>query len=201
MKKENSIKLFEENKVRSQWNEEQEKWYFSIIDIVAVLTEQKDYKKAQSYWTTLKHRLKNEGSEVVTKCDKLKLIANDGKKYQTDVADIETIFRLIQSIPSPKAEPFKLWIAKVARERIDEIEDPEIGIDRLMETYLKKGYNKEWINRFQIVPTKKKQILSPSRGGQRGRKDLKPRKNYTETTNFLVNIKNGKKRNKINRIH
>jgi hypothetical protein len=156
MKKDNSIKLFEEKKVRSQWNEEQEKWYFSIIDIVAVLTEQKDYKKAQSYWTTLKHRLKNEGSEVVTKCDKLKLIANDGKKYQTDVADIETIFRLVQSIPSPKAEPFKLWIAKVARERIDEIEDPEIGIDRLMETYLKKGYNKEWINqRLKSIEVRK----------------------------------------------
>jgi hypothetical protein len=106
--------------------------------------------------TTLKHRLKNEGSEIVTKCDKLKLIANDGKKYLTDVADIETIFRLVQSIPSPKAEPFKLWIAKVARERIDEIEDPEIGIDRLMETYLKKGYSKEWINqRLKSIEVRK----------------------------------------------
>jgi hypothetical protein len=156
MKKDTSIKLFEEKKVRSLWNEEQEKWYFSVIDIVAVLTEQTDYKKAQSYWTTLKHRLKNEGSEIVTKCDKLKLIANDGKKYLTDVADIETIFRLVQSIPSPKAEPFKLWIAKVARERIDEIEDPEIGIDRLMETYLKKGYSKEWINqRLKSIEVRK----------------------------------------------
>ncbi|MFZ4797382.1 MAG: Bro-N domain-containing protein [Bacteroidia bacterium] len=156
MKKDTSIKLFEENKVRTQWDEEKEKWYFSVIDIVAVLTEQKDYKKAQSYWTTLKHRLKNEGSEVVTKCDKLKLIASDGKKYLTDVADIETIFRLVQSIPSPKAEPFKLWIAKVARERIDEIEDPEIGIDRLMEAYLKKGYSKEWINqRLKSIEVRK----------------------------------------------
>lgn len=155
MKKE-AIKLFEEKKVRSLWNEEQEKWYFSVIDIVAVLTEQTDYKKAQSYWTTLKNRLKNEGSEIVTKCDKLKLIANDGKKYLTDVADIETIFRLVQSIPSPKAEPFKLWIAKVARERIDEIEDPEIGIDRLMEIYLKKGYSKEWINqRLKSIEVRK----------------------------------------------
>ena len=151
-----SLKIFEEKQVRSHWNEEQENWYFSLIDIVAVLTEQKDYKKAQSYWTTLKPRLKNEGSEVVTKCDKLKLIANDGKKYQTDVADIETIFRLIQSIPSQKAEPFKLWIAKVARERIDEIEDPEVGIDRLMETYLKKGYSKEWINqRLKSIEVRK----------------------------------------------
>ena len=122
MKKDTSIKLFEEKKVRSVWNDDSEKWYFSVIDIVAVLTEQADYKKAQSYWTTLKGRLKKEGSEIVTKCDKLKLVASDGKQYLTDVADIEIIFRLVQPIPSPKAEPFKLWIAKVARERIDEIE-------------------------------------------------------------------------------
>lgn len=156
MKKDTAIKLFEENKVRSLWDDEAEKWYFSVIDIVAVLTSQPDYKKAQSYWTTLKGRLKKEGSEVVTKCDKLKLVASDGKKYLTDVADIEIIFRLVQSIPSPKAEPFKLWIAKVARERIDEIEDPEIGIDRLMETYLKKGYSKEWINqRLKSIEVRK----------------------------------------------
>ena len=156
MKKDTSIKLFEEKKVRSIWNDDAEKWYFSVIDIVAVLTEQIKYKKAQSYWTTLKNRLKKEGSEVVTKCDKLKLVASDGKQYLTDVADIETIFRLVQSIPSPKAEPFKLWIAKVARERIDEIEDPEIGIDRLMETYLKKGYSKEWINqRLKSIEVRK----------------------------------------------
>ena len=122
MKKDTSIKLFEEKKVRSVWNDDSEKWYFSVIDIVALLTEQTDYKKAQSYWTTLKGRLKKEGSEIVTKCDKLKLVASDGKQYLTDVADIEIIFRLVQSIPSPKAEPFKLWIAKVARERIYEIE-------------------------------------------------------------------------------
>ena len=156
MKKDTAIKLFEEKKVRSLWDDEAEKWYFSVIDIVAVLTSQPDYKKAQSYWTTLKGRLKKEGSEVVTKCDKLKLVASDGKKYLTDVADIEIIFRLIQSIPSPKVEPFKLWIAKVARERIDEIEDPEIGIDRLMDTYLKKGYSKDWINqRLKSIEVRK----------------------------------------------
>lgn len=110
-----NIKLFEDKKVRSQWNDTEEKWYFSVIDIVAVLTDQVDFKKAQSYWTTLKNRLKKEGSEIVTKCDKLKLVANDGKKYFTDVVDTETLFRLIQSIPSPKAEPFKLWLAKVGR--------------------------------------------------------------------------------------
>ena len=107
-KKATSIRLFEEKKVRSIWSEENEKWFFSVIDIVAVLTHQLEYKKAQSYWTTLKGRLKKEGSEIVTRCDKLKLEANDGKKYLTDVADTETIFRLVQSIPSPKAEPFKL---------------------------------------------------------------------------------------------
>jgi hypothetical protein len=156
MKKDTSIRFFEEKKVRSVWNEQNEKWYFSVIDIISVLTDQIDYKKAQSYWTTLKGRLKKEGSEVVTNCDKLKLVANDGKQYLTDVADTETIFRLVQSVPSPKAEPFKLWIAQVARERIDEIEDPEIGIDRLMETYLKKGYSKEWINqRLKSIEVRK----------------------------------------------
>ncbi|MBK6339651.1 MAG: hypothetical protein IPN93_01925 [Bacteroidetes bacterium] len=156
MEKNSAVKLFEEKQVRSIWDAATEKWYFSVIDIVAVLTDQIDYKKAQSYWTTLKGRLKKEGSEVVTKCDKLKLMAADGKKYLTDVADIETIFRLVQSIPSPKAEPFKVWIAKVARERIDEIEDPEIGIDRLMETYIKKGYSKEWINqRLKSIEVRK----------------------------------------------
>jgi len=151
-----AIKVFQDIKVRSIWNEEQEKWYFSVVDVIGILTSQTEYKKAQSYWTTLKSRLKKEGSEIVTKCDKLKLPAADGKNYLTDVADTETLFRLIQSVPSPKAEPFKLWIAKVARERIDEIEDPEIGIDRLMDTYQKKGYSKEWINqRLKSIEVRK----------------------------------------------
>lgn len=119
---------------------------FFCVDIIAVLTEQFNHKRAQSYWTTLKNRLKQEGSEVVTKCDQLKLMANDGKKYLTDVADTETVLRLIQSIPSPKAEPFKLWLARVGRERIDETIDPEKAINRAMQTYLKKGYTKEWVN-------------------------------------------------------
>ena len=170
MSKDNSIRFFEEKNVRSIWNEKNDKWYFSIIDIVAVLTNQAEYKKAQSYWTTLKSRLKKEGSEVVTNCDKLKLRASDGKYYQTDVADIETVFRLIQSLPSPKAEPFKLWIAKVARERLDEIEDPEIGIDRLMETYLKKGYSNEWVNqRLKSIEVRKELTDEwDSRGVKRG---------------------------------
>lgn len=156
MENKTNIKIFQDVKVRSIWNDDSEKWYFSVIDIVSILTEQADYKKAQSYWTTLKNRLKKEGSEIVTKCDKLKLLAADGKNYLTDVADTETVFRLVQSIPSPKAEPFKLWIAQVARERIDEIEDPEIGINRLMETYLKKGYSTAWINqRLKSIEVRK----------------------------------------------
>ncbi|MDP3832143.1 MAG: BRO family protein, partial [Ignavibacteriaceae bacterium] len=143
MNKEISIKLFEKKQIRSLWNEEEEKWYFSIVDVVGVLSESIN---PQAYWRKLKQRLKEEGNETVTNCHGLKMLAADGKMRMTDVADTEQLFRLIQSIPSPKAEPFKMWIAKVARERIDEIEDPEIGIDRLMETYLRKGYSKEWIN-------------------------------------------------------
>lgn len=156
MKKDTSIKLFEEKKVRSIWNDDAEKWYFSIVDIIAILTDQLDYQGARNYWKVLKNRLLKEGNETVTNCNQLKMVAEDGKMRLTDVADTEQLFRLIQSIPSPKAEPFKLWIAKVARERIDEIEDPEIGIDRLMETYLKKGYSKEWINqRLKSIEVRK----------------------------------------------
>ena len=153
MEKKTSIKLFEEKKIRSLWNDEEEKWYFSIVDTIGVLT---DSPNPNNYWKVLKHRLTKEGSQLVTNCNQLKMQSTDGKFYKTDVADTEQLFRLIQSIPSPKAEPFKLWIAKVARERIDEIEDPEIGIDRLMETYLKKGYSKEWINqRLKSIEVRK----------------------------------------------
>ena len=153
MTKETAIKLFEEKQIRSVWSDEEEKWYFSIVDIVSILTESPNPRK---YWSVLKTRLKKEGSQLTTNCSQLKLKSSDGKFYKTDVADTEQLFRLIQSIPSPKAEPFKLWIAKVARERIDEIEDPEIGIDRLMETYLKKGYSKEWVNqRLKSIEVRK----------------------------------------------
>lgn len=141
--KEQAIKVFEQKQVRTHWDEKQEKWYFSIVDVISVLT---DSPNPQVYWRVLKKRLKDEGNESVTNCNALKMLAADGKMRLTDVADTEQIFRLVQSVPSPKAEPFKVWIAKVARERIDEIEDPETGINRLMETYLKKGYSKEWIN-------------------------------------------------------
>ncbi len=167
MKKETSIKLFEQKQIRSTWDEEQEKWYFSVVDVVGVLSESID---PQAYWRKLKQRLKAEGNETVTNCHGLKMVAADGKMRLTDVADTEQLFRIIQSIPSPKAEPFKLWIAKVARERIDEIEDPEIGIDRLMETYLRKGYSKEWINQ-RLKSIEIRQELSDegeTRGVQKG---------------------------------
>lgn len=143
MNKDTAIKLFESKKIRSVWDDKDEKWYFSIVDVVGVLTESPN---PNNYWKVLKHRLVKEGSELVTDCNQLKMQSSDGKYYKTDVADTEQLFRLIQSIPSPKAEPFKLWLAKAGRERIDEIEDPELGFDRLMITYLKKGYSKEWVN-------------------------------------------------------
>jgi hypothetical protein len=139
------IILFNQKQIRRLWDENQEKWFFSIVDIISVLTDQPDHKKAQSYWTTLKNRLKEEGSQVVTKCDQLKMIASDGKYYKTDAADTETIFRLIQSIPSPKAEPFKLWLAKVGHERLKEIVDPEISLNRARENWKSMGHSTKWI--------------------------------------------------------
>ena len=140
MNKETSIKLFEQNQIRSVWNDDEEKWYFSIVDVIGVLT---GTDRPRKYWSDLKTKLKNEGSELSEKIGQLKLKSTDGKYYKTDVIDTEQLFRLIQSVPSPKAEPFKMWLAKVGRERIDEIEDPEIGIDRLMETYQRKAYIKK----------------------------------------------------------
>lgn len=144
MKKETAI--FEGQGIRRHWDEEKELWYFSVVDVVGVLTEQADHKKSQSYWTTLKNRLKQEGSEVVTKCDQLKMKALDGKFYLTDVANTEVMLRLIQSIPSKNAEPFKLWLARVGYERLEETADPELAINRALKTFLQKGYSKEWIN-------------------------------------------------------
>ena len=143
MKNKNEIKIFEDKKVRSLWDEENEKWQISIIDVVAVLTESVD---PNAYWRKLKQRLKEEGNETVTNCHGLKMLAPDGKMRLTDVADTEQLFRLIQSIPSPKAEPFKLWLAKVAAERLDEMQDPELSIDRALEQYLNLGYSENWIN-------------------------------------------------------
>ncbi len=148
-----NIKLFETKRIRSSWNEEEEKFYFAIVDVVAVLT---DSPNPQVYWRVLKKRLKDEGNESVTNCNALKMEAPDGKMRLTDVGDTEQLLRLIQSIPSPKAEPFKLWLAKVGYERIEETENPELSFDRAMETYLAKGYSKEWINqRLKSIEVRK----------------------------------------------
>jgi len=148
-----AVKLFEQKQVRSVWDSEREKWFISIVDVIGVLTESPNPRK---YWSVLKTRLKQEGSELTTNCSQLKLAASDGKKYLTDVADVEQLFRLVQSIPSPKAEPFKLWLAQVAKERLDEIDDPEIGIDRLLEYYHRKGYSQNWINqRLKSIEVRK----------------------------------------------
>jgi len=153
MKKETNIKLFENKKVRSSWDAEKEKWYISVVDVVEVLTESVD---PAAYWRKLKQRLREEGNETVTNCHGLKMLAPDGKMRFTDVADVEQLFRLIQSIPSPKAEPFKLWLAEIARERLEEIDDPEQGIERLMEYYLRKGYSESWINqRLKSIEVRK----------------------------------------------
>lgn len=143
MEQQNAIKIFEEKKVRTQWNEEQEKWYLSVIDIIEILTGSSIPKR---YWTDLKKKLTNEGSQLYEKIVQLKFEASDGKRYATDCLETQDVFRLIQSIPSPKAEPFKLWLAKVAAERLDEMQDPELTIDRAMEEYLQLGYSESWIN-------------------------------------------------------
>ena len=151
--KEEAIRLFGQQQVRSIWVDDKGKWYFSIVDVISALTGS---ERPRKYWSDLKSKLVKEGSQLSENIGQLKIKSLDGKYYSTDVADTEQLFRLIQSVPSPKAEPFKLWIAKIARERIDEIEDPEIGIERLMETYLKKGYTKEWINqRLKSIEVRK----------------------------------------------
>ncbi len=153
MTKETAIKLFNESKIRAHWDDDAEKWYFSIIDVVSVLAQN---DRPRKYWSDLKAKLKNEGSELSVKIGQLKLLATDGKMRMTDVVDTEQLLRLIQSIPSPKAEPFKMWLAKVGYERIEETEDPEKAFDRAMETYLKKGYSKEWVNqRLKSIEVRK----------------------------------------------
>jgi len=141
----NTLAVFENYKIRRFYDEKTETWYFSVIDIIAALLEQKDFKKAQSYWTTLKSRLKREGNESVTKCDKLKMQSSDGKFYKTDAANVETILRLVQSVPSPKAEPIKLWLAKAGHERMQEMTDPEKALNRSREYWQKQGRSKKWI--------------------------------------------------------
>lgn len=153
MTKDDSIRLFNDHRIRVIWDDEQEKWFFSIVDVVAVLTESQNPRK---YWSVLKTRLKREGSQLATNCSQLKMLSADGKYYNTDVADTEQILRLIQSIPSPNAEPFKMWLAQVGNERINETADPELAIDRALETYMKKGYSNVWINqRLKTIEVRK----------------------------------------------
>ena len=170
MAQNDNIQLFEDKRIRTAWDEEKEEWYFSVVDVVAVLTDQPDYQAARNYWKVTKKRLKDEGNETVPACNQLKMTASDGKKRLTDVADTEQLLRIIQSIPSPKAEPFKLWLAQVGRERIEETIDPELTIDRALETYLKKGYSREWINqRLQAIQVRKELTDEwDARGVQKG---------------------------------
>lgn len=164
----NKIQIFEDKRIRTAWNEETEEWYFSVVDVIGVLTDSPNPRK---YWSVLKTRLKKEGNESATNCSQLKLKSHtDGKSYKTDVADTEQLLRIIQSIPSPKAEPFKLWLAQVGRERIEETIDPELTIERALETYLKKGYTREWINqRLQAIQVRKELTDEwDARGVQKG---------------------------------
>ena len=150
------VQLFEDRPIRTAWVEDEEEWYFSVVDVVRVLTEQPDTDGARNYWKVLKNRIKEEGNELVTNCNQLKMKAQDGKMRLTDVANTEQLLRIIQSIPSKKAEPFKLWLAQVGRERIEEVIDPELTIERALETYAKKGYSREWINqRLQAIQVRK----------------------------------------------
>lgn len=180
----NEIKLFENTHVRAVWDAEQEKWYISIVDVIAVLTESPNPRK---YWSVLKTRLKKEGSQLATNCSQLKMEASDGKFYKTDVADTEQIFRLIQSIPSPKAEPFKLWLAQIANERIDEMQDPELTIDRALQQYLNLGYSENWINqRLKSIEIRKELTDEWNRLG------LKEGQQFAALTDIITKTWSGK---------
>lgn len=172
MAQNDKIQLFEDKRIRTAWDEEKEEWYFSIVDVVAVLTDQPDHRGASNYWAKLKQRLKEEGADqLLTNCQQLKMKSpKDGKRYNTDVADTEQLLRIVQSIPSPKAEPFRDWLAQVGRERIEETIDPELTIERALETYLKKGYTREWINqRLQAIQVRKELTDEwDARGVQKG---------------------------------
>lgn len=166
--KDNSIQLFEDKKIRTAWDEEKEEWYFSVVDVIKVLT---DSPNPQTYWRVLKKRLKDEGNESVTNCNALKMTAADGKKRLTDVANTEQLLRIIQSVPSPKAEPFKAWLAMVGRERIEETIDPEQAIDRALETYLRKGYSEEWVHQRLLAIRIRNELTDEwkKRGVEKGR--------------------------------
>ena len=183
MTQKESIRLFEERKVRAIWDDEQEEWYFSIVDVISILTDSPNPRK---YWSVLKTRLKREGSELTTNCSQLKMQAADGKKYLTDVANTEQLFRLIQSVPSPKAEPFKLWIAQVAKERLDQMQDPELSIEQAMADYKRLGYSDNWINqRLKAIEVRKDLTDAwKKRGVQEGQQ-------FATLTDIITNVWSG----------
>lgn len=183
----NDIQKFENKQIRSHWDSEQEKWYFSIIDIIAVLTEQTDYQTARNYWKVLKNRLKKEGNETVTNCNRLKMPAIDGKMRLTDVADTEQLLRLIQSVPSPKAEPFKQWLAKVGNQRLDQLQDPELSIHQALQDYRNLGYSDDWINqRLKSIEIRKELTDEWQRVG------IEDNKDFAILTNILTRTWSGK---------
>lgn len=181
------IHKFENKQVRSHWDAEQEKWYFSIVDVVSILTDQTDYQAARNYWKVLKHRLKKEGNETVTNCNRLKMLTADGKMRLTDVADTEQLLRLIQSVPSPKAEPFKQWLAKVGSERLDQIQDPELSIQQALQDYRRLGYSEDWINqRLKSIEIRKELTDEWLRVG------IEDNKDFGILTNILTKAWSGK---------
>ena len=187
MNKKQVIKLFEEQKVRMEWDDEKEKWFFSIVDVCGVLTDSKDYLTARKYWNKLKQRLKEEGNETVTNCHQLKMKAADGKMRLTDVADLEQMFRVIQSIPSPKAEPFKQWMAKVASQRIDQMQDPELNFEQAYADYRRLGYSDRWINqRLKSIEVRKGLTDEWDRAG------VKEGQQYASLTDIITQAWSGK---------
>lgn len=181
------IHKFENKQVRSHWDAEQEKWYSSIVDVVSILTDQTDYQAARNYWKVLKHRLKKEGNETVTNCNRLKMLTADGKMRLTDVADTEQLLRLIQSVPSPKAEPFKQWLAKVGSERLDQIQDPELSIQQALQDYRRLGYSEDWINqRLKSIEIRKELTDEWLRVG------IEDNKDFAILTNILTKAWSGK---------
>ena len=185
MKQNNSIKLFQDKNIRVAWNEDEENWYFSVVDVVGILTDN-DYQKSRNYWKWLKNKLNQEGSQLVSDTNQLKMKSADGKYYNTDVMNTEQILRLVQSIPSKKAEPFKLWLAQVGKERIDEAYDPEITINRALDTYRKKGYSEEWINqRLKTIDVRKEFTDELKRVGVSKNKD------FAILTNMLTEVWSG----------
>jgi len=173
MSDERKLHVFGDKEIRKEWNEDEQDWYVSIVDVVGILTDQPTQRGATLYWGKLKQRLKAEGSELLTNCQQLKLKAADGKRYKTDVANTKQLLRLIQSIPSPKAEPFKVWLAQLGKERIDEVADPEIAIDRAFQTYLRKGYSERWINqRIKTMEVRKELTDEWQRSGIEDTRDF-----------------------------